>query len=1182
MRATSRTMVTVILAILFLCLFSPQSFAQSDNANPAAFSVGKPARILDLPDSAFRNKLLSLSPQARGNALKWMQGFNFPAADVKYLRVNDFGEIYYADTFLPPEAGPSDLGEPVIGEAIAESEIFLLHSRPGSSNVLYLDFDGHVITGTRWNSGNPSSTGIDPHPALPFDPSGNDLPDPTVANFTSDELNRIGQIWHRMAEDYAPFDIDITTEEPDVFTNTTGRVLFTHDIDANGNDMPAVDAGGVAWINVFGSSSYVTLYSPALVYYTNLYTNQHGDATLNAEAGSHEFGHNIAMGHDGPGYYAGHGTGLIRWGPIMGGSYQDHVSQWSKGEYDGADNTEDDLAIIAGDLGYAPDDHGDSSAASTELVVEANGDVLVSSPELDPHNALTTNKGIINNRDDTDWFYIDVGEGPLDLIATPSWHSFESLPYRGSNLDIEMTLYDSLLTQVDIGNPADDTIAAVSLDPAAAGRYYVKIDGVGSVNYSDYNSMGMYFIEGTVTPPVTDETTPSPSPMSFSSNPTATGAYSITMTATTATDDSGYVEYQFACQMGGVGCITSSWQITTIYTATGLDPNTTYSYVVRARDSSQNTTLDSDPESATTNQVPPADPSNLSGTTISATEINLTWTDNSTDETGFKLERQPDGQVTWDIVAASLAPNTQAYADSGLSPSTLYHYRVSAFNAVGSSGFSSADAATFDPPLDGTPIALTATMVSSSSIDVTWTDVATNAASFVVQHSSTSSSGPWTTAGSVGPGVEYFQDTGLISGTEYWYRVYASNNGNESPPSNVVSATTDYECSADVQIPENKWIFFSLPCTPSGASSTQASEIFLVGPAAGGDYGSRWIIARYDSSLPVPDWDYLAADENLAEGKGYILYSVDAFTPATIAGSFNTGGAIPLDWEPDYGEWNLVGNPKIGTINWTDITVFDGSSTHTWAEMDVDPPPPKKGYWCDDEPADADCVMWRQMYKRVGYNTYDPFDGTGATPAEQGTLDTAEAMWVRSHNAESMMVYLPEEAASISMNTALSTKVAKDKPVKDSKDAEKSSKKAGEWRVRLLASSGSLVDSGNWLGQQRGVEDGLDARDLEEWTPFSSPYLSILFTNPLFDEVDWGYTRDFRKLTKQQQGEWPFVVRASSGISEVTLRWEGEAALFNNASLTDEISGETIAIEPGGGYTFEMNGTEHPFRIIFN
>ena len=127
----------------------------------------------------------------------------------------------------------------------AEAEqVFSLHSKPGASNVVFLDFDGHTIEGAAWNDNNVLV-------ALPFDPSENDSP-ATTANFTQDELNRIFEMWHRISEDFAAFNIDVTTEEPAVFTSTTGHVLFTHDTDAGGQAMPSQGAGGVAWINVFG------------------------------------------------------------------------------------------------------------------------------------------------------------------------------------------------------------------------------------------------------------------------------------------------------------------------------------------------------------------------------------------------------------------------------------------------------------------------------------------------------------------------------------------------------------------------------------------------------------------------------------------------------------------------------------------------------------------------------------------------------------------------------------------------------------------------------------------------------------------------------------------------------------------------------------------------------------------
>jgi len=1169
MRVSNRFMI--ILATLFLGLFSAQSFAQSDNANPAAFGAGKPAHILDLPDSAFRKNLLSLPPQARATALKWMQGFNFPAEDVEYLRVSQYGEIYYADMFLPPEADLAEAEAPIVSEAIAEADVFFLHSRPGSNNVLYLDFDGHIITNTAWNNDPNYGTGIDPHPALPFDPSENDLPDPTVANFTSDELNRIGQIWHRMAEDYAPYDIDITTEEPTVFTSTTGRVVFTHDTDANGKDMPAIGAGGVAWVNVFGRSDYARL-SPALVYYTNLYTNQHGDPTLNAEAGSHEFGHNISLGHDGTsttGYYPGHGTGFVTWGPIMGGSYSDHVSQWSKGEYPDANNTEDDLAIIAGDLGYISDDHANSSAASTELVVEPNGDVLVSSPELDPHNDLPTNKGIINSRTDVDWFYIDVGAGPLTLVATPSWHSFISAPYRGSNLDIEMTLYDSTLTQLDIDDPTDNTFATVSLTSATAGRYYVKIDGVGNAYYSDYNSMGMFFIEGTVTPLLLDSTKPSPSPMSFALNPVATGAYSITMMATAATDDSGYVEYQFACGPGGGGCTDSAWQASTSYTATGLDSNTLYSYVVRARDSSQNTTLDSDSTSATTDSPPPNAPTGFTATTVFQTQISLNWVDNSNDEDGFKLRRSTN-QVNWTDFP-DLAVNATSFDDndsgSGLDSGTQYFYEIHSFsNDNGVSAWASANAITLEDAPTGTPTGLAATAASTSQIDLSWTNQGTNATSNKIERSANGTSS-WTNIGSVGPTEVSFSDTGLASGATWHYRVGAYTTGGTNY-SDVVSATTVFECTTGPITPlTNTWIMFSLPCKP--ANNTVGSII----PLPDETYGDRWVVYYYnnDPNGTNPGYVQLELGSPMYESMGYFFFTFDEVT-LTIAGANNTGADIDLRTDSTDGAFNLVGTPRNGTTAWPDVIVMDG--TTEVSITDADKPANNRLNYCDRSPVHPQCMMSRKMHKYNGFN-YTVFDGESPM---FGELNAFDVVWVKAFK-QGIELRIP--APSTATAQGLVASAASENSGKKDKSSRKKSKPS-PWHVRLIAESGPATDRGNYLGQQNGTRDGQDQRDLEEPAPFGSRYLSILFSNPDFEPVDWGYTSDFRELTGATQGEWSFVVKASDEFEQVTLRWEGEDGLFANAVLIDEVSGETITVTPGGSYTFSLIGNEHPFRIIFN
>ena len=285
-------------------------------------------------------------------------------------------------------------------------------------------------------------------------------------SYDQDELDRIGEIWHRIAEDLAPFDIDVTTEEPSVFDSSTGRVLITEDTDETGAAMPYQGYGGVAYVGVWGYSN-MQYYQPALVYFDNL---GGGGPTFVSEASTHEAGHNLNLSHDGlngpnpKSYYYGHGTGFVSWAPIMGVGYNNNVTQWSRGEYTYANNQQDDLAILDGLLGPRPDDHSDVVAGATALYVDGAGTISVTNPETDPDNALTDNKGVIENRDDVDMFAFSAGAGLATLSVTPAWDAYYRTSRRGANLDVHAALYDEFGTLLAESDPADDTDAYIA-DP---------------------------------------------------------------------------------------------------------------------------------------------------------------------------------------------------------------------------------------------------------------------------------------------------------------------------------------------------------------------------------------------------------------------------------------------------------------------------------------------------------------------------------------------------------------------------------------------------------------------------------------------------------------------------------------------------------------------------------------------
>ena len=94
----------------------------------------------------------------------------------------------------------------------------------------------------------------------------------------------------------------------------------------------------------------------------------------------------------------------------------------------------------------------------------------------------------------------------------------------------------------------------------------------------------------------------------------------------------------------------------------------------------------------TTNGTPPA-PTNLSATAVSADGIDLAWEDNSTNETGFRVYRSPNGVSSWTLIATTGADAT-SYSSTSLTQSTTYYYRVRAQNGSGVSGYSNETSAT--------------------------------------------------------------------------------------------------------------------------------------------------------------------------------------------------------------------------------------------------------------------------------------------------------------------------------------------------------------------------------------------------------------------------------------------------------------------------------------------------------
>ncbi len=467
------------------------------------FPIGGLDRLDQLPAGRLRSRLESLPSPAQERALQWLRSFHFTEADLPSLHADAAGGILYACGMAGitpvPEAEPPPVAEATVPVSPFPASL-IFHSKPGAANVLFINFSGEAVTGTQWNT----ELARDPIPAVAFSA------DADLDTFSDAEQVMIKRIWQRMAEDYAPFNIDVTTERPATFTTRTAMALITRRTDANGAPNPFNSAGGVAYVNVFGTTSYAK-YRPAWIYHDNLYNIE----SYIAEAASHEVGHNMGLSHDGKTdgteYYGGHGTDEISWGPLMGTGYNRNVSQWSKGEYYLANNTQDDLATIAGKLTYRTDDHGNTAGTATALVLSGTN-IVSTTPENDPARTNTANKGVLERNTDLDVFSFVTGNGPVNLTVNP-WIMPSGT--RGGNLDVLLELYNEVGTRLATNNAPDKTGAAIQTT-LSEGRYYLHVKGTGAGDpfsstpsgYTSYASLGQYFITGYVTAATTYVTPP--------------------------------------------------------------------------------------------------------------------------------------------------------------------------------------------------------------------------------------------------------------------------------------------------------------------------------------------------------------------------------------------------------------------------------------------------------------------------------------------------------------------------------------------------------------------------------------------------------------------------------------------------------------------------------------------------
>ncbi len=284
-------------------------------------------------------------------------------------------------------------------------------------------------------------------------------------------------------------------------------------------------------------------------------------------------------------------------------------------------------------------------------------------------------------------------------------------------------------------------------------------------------------------------------PVVIPATPTGLGASAFSSTqinlswTDASSNETGFKVERSASASGPFTLITTVGANVTTYNNTGLTASTPYYYRVCATNTAGDSAYAT--ASATTLAPPvviPVAPTDLAASAFSSSQINLTWKDNSSDEIGFKVERASSADGTYTEIATPAAGET-SYSDTGLPASTTFYYRVRAYSLSADSDYSNtASVATLTPEAPAAPTDLTASAVSATQINLSWTDASSNETGFKVERSA-SESGPFTLIATVGAGVTTYNNTGLTASTTYYYRVCATNDVGDSAYATASAAT---------------------------------------------------------------------------------------------------------------------------------------------------------------------------------------------------------------------------------------------------------------------------------------------------------------------------------------------------------------------------------------------------------
>jgi len=288
----------------------------------------------------------------------------------------------------------------------------------------------------------------------------------------------------------------------------------------------------------------------------------------------------------------------------------------------------------------------------------------------------------------------------------------------------------------------------------------------------------------------------------------------------------------------------------------------------------------------------PAAPVILAANAVNAGQVNLSWQDNSTDETTFHIERATDTGFTANLIGVTVAANAVSYSDTAVIGNNTYYYRIHARNATGDSAASntatvSTPVSTVAPP--SAPTGLSATAASGTQVNLFWTDGATSETGFRIDRATSNTFTAGLVSMNIAANSVSYSDTSVSGGTTLYYRVYAFNPGGNSAASNTATVTTP------AAVIDNTAIYTTNCASCHGANRQGSSASALTSTALAGRTLTQITTTITNGTAGMPGYSAILSSSQISSLSQWLKGAPPA-VPSSLTATAISAGQVNLTW----------------------------------------------------------------------------------------------------------------------------------------------------------------------------------------------------------------------------------------------------------------------------------------------